>query len=846
MSERQRDTWIDSILDGRYRLDQILGRGGMGKVYLATDLKLDIQVAIKMILQGATATSQDRERFQREMRACVLLQDSRIVKVMDFGFVTPQDSSEETIPFFVMEYVPAPTLAQVLRQQSPLPLSRALRLAHQIAAALQAVHKGVRVQGKRLQFVHRDLKPSNVFVVQDAMGQESIKLADFGLVKLQGDLSLESLTGTGTITGTPRYASPEQLTSSRRVDRRTDLYSWGCLTYEMLTGTNPFRLQEGATLFQWLNAHTHRKPYPFPPSLQIPNTLAQIVLRCLEKEPDSRYASMMELDQALRRAYPDLVDVFEATSPIPQEATSGSQARSGSGSSASTVIELPVPDIPPESTPPPRPSISWSTRGRAGSPPRAQPTPKLPWILLITLSVGSLLGLGLIWRIATARSDGPLQAIRTDPAPSPAPTSAPDPSPEPTPTAAAPTPIPATPTPSPSPAPTVTPSPTPTPIDPVRITQLRKDLELAIKGGDYDQALILVDQLIALDPSSRSDLESYRAQLQAQVDRGTVISPLIPLSFTVTDADYSASLDRLIMISADQNQLHIYDPTTQTDRVVGLNPTPTSISVGPEGRFAAVGHDALISVVDLQQGTVVRTLPLSTQVFDLVFAPNGWILVVPVRDQWVNLYGVQISTGQQVESTGHSIRAGSRIQLHPEGKSVYLANRGLSPSDIEKIDISGSVPVYAYDSPYHGDYPMCGDLWISQDGRRIFTACGHVFRSSSDPEQDMTYAGSLPGVDRIRHLFHSAANGVVWVIPDQSSGSHSENSISPQQVAMIDYQNLTLNGTIPIPHFISKDQAFPAEGRFVFVNGQGDGFYLIVQAEAGAGLLNDYGLMISR
>lgn len=318
-----------------------------------------------------------------------------------------------------------------------------------------------------------------------------------------------------------------------------------------------------------------------------------------------------------------------------------------------------------------------------------------------------------------------------------------------------------------------------------------------------------------------------------------------PLSYRVIDAEYSHTLNRIVMVGDAPNRLHIYNPVDHTTVSVPLPRAPLNVSVGPDGHFAAVGHDALVSYVDLQQGILVKTLDLTAASADIVLAGNGKVYVSPVRDQWAQLRAIDIATNTEVLSTGMSIRAGTVYKLHPDGLSIYGANRGLSPSDIEKINISVHPPAYLYDSPYHGDYAMCGDLWMSEDGRRIFTACGNVFRASSVRSQDMTYNGSLSGsgLNSIRHLTHSAAAGRVLVI---ANNPWMSTAISDDRVSILMYDHLELERTMMLPRFHVNANTYIAHGRFVFANAAGTEFYTVVQADAASGLLNDYGIVRSQ
>lgn len=321
-----------------------------------------------------------------------------------------------------------------------------------------------------------------------------------------------------------------------------------------------------------------------------------------------------------------------------------------------------------------------------------------------------------------------------------------------------------------------------------------------------------------------------------------VDSPIIPLDFTVLDAGYSATLDRIIMLSENPHQLHIYDPITQQDETVSLSRFPNNVSVGPSGEFAAVGHDARISYIDLRNRQVVAMLDVTADVHSIALADNGWVYAAPKRDQWEHLRAVEIATNTEVQSTGNSIYAGSVYKLHPGGQCLYGADRGLSPSDIEKIDISAGEPAYAYDSPYHGDYAMCGDLWMSEDGQRIFTACGNVFRASSNREKDMTYNGKLSRLPKIQYVVHSSAAQRILALP-KAGRSTSEGSVAENSLVIFEYETLNTEAVITLPDFIVNNTPYMSRGRFVFINSLGSEYYVIVEADAESGLLHGFGLV---
>jgi hypothetical protein len=220
------------------------------------------------------------------------------------------------------------------------------------------------------------------------------------------------------------------------------------------------------------------------------------------------------------------------------------------------------------------------------------------------------------------------------------------------------------------------------------------------------------------------------------------------LSHDVVDAEYSAALDAIVMVSAQPtHSLYVYDTATGAEREVRLNRVPTAVSVSLDGQTAAVGHDALITVVELadagQPGAPSPTvLNVSADVFDLVLDGRGFVHAFPRTDQWVEAHSVEIATNIEQLGAG-SLRAGSRAKLHPAGDFVYTADTDLYPSDITKFDIRSGAADRIYDSPYHGEYAMCGSLWLKQDGAVVYTKCGNTFRTSTTQSQDLLYNGRL-------------------------------------------------------------------------------------------------------
>jgi hypothetical protein len=322
--------------------------------------------------------------------------------------------------------------------------------------------------------------------------------------------------------------------------------------------------------------------------------------------------------------------------------------------------------------------------------------------------------------------------------------------------------------------------------------------------------------------------------------------PVTNLAFRILDAEYSKQLDRIIAVSNQpSNQLHIYDPLSGLSSAVSLTAVPTSISISSDGLHAAVGHAGVISYVNLVAETVEKVINTTADAYDIVLAGNEYAYVFPGADQWVQIHCINISNGTETLSPPYNTYEKTSAKLHPSGTSLYAAdNAGISPDDIRKYDISGGTANYLYDSPYHGDYAMCGDLWISEDGLRIFTKCGNVFRSSpnryvsgSIPD-DMSYNGSLSQLSGVTHLSQSsAANQVVAIARPYTT------QVDDTVLQWYDYATLTYLKSVTLPHFLLNNDHFAGHGRFVFFNSLGTKVFVILQADSTSGLLNDYGIV---
>lgn len=271
------------VLADKYRVERVLGAGGMGVVVAAMHLELQELVAVKFLHPEAIESPEAAARFLREARVAVKIRSENVARVIDVGRL------ENGAPYMVMEYLEGEDLAaQVLR--GPLPIESAVDYVIQACSAMGEAHK--------VGVVHRDLKPANLFLVRGSDGTPTIKVLDFGISKLSvPDVSDAGLTKTSTMMGSPYYMSPEQMRSARDVDVRTDVWALGVILFELLTAQNAFggtSLPELVANIMTVGPRSLKELRP-----EIPDGLASVVYRCLQKEPADRFQNVVDLAQAL-------------------------------------------------------------------------------------------------------------------------------------------------------------------------------------------------------------------------------------------------------------------------------------------------------------------------------------------------------------------------------------------------------------------------------------------------------------------------------------------------------------------------------------------------------------------
>ncbi|HEY9871707.1 MAG TPA: protein kinase [Candidatus Obscuribacterales bacterium] len=319
-----------TVIGDRYEITGVIAEGGMGTIFRARHRLMKRTVAIKMLHPQMVSSASTLKRFQQEAEAASSLNHPNILTVFDFGI------SDQGKPYLVMDYLEGTSLAALLEAERRLPVERSLRIFVQACAALAHAHqKGI---------IHRDLKPANIMLVELDGHPDFVKLVDFGIAKLLEPEEGESaqLTKTGEVFGSPLYMSPEQCLGEA-IDRRTDIYSLGCVMYRSLTGVAP---ADGRDVLELMYKHANVMPAGFAdacPELALSEKLESVVFKALAKKPDDRYESMEALKAAL-----ESLEEYQPSGPIPTLAprlTSEIPTSGASTTGAGTKHEITAPQI---------------------------------------------------------------------------------------------------------------------------------------------------------------------------------------------------------------------------------------------------------------------------------------------------------------------------------------------------------------------------------------------------------------------------------------------------------------------------------------------------------------------
>jgi eukaryotic-like serine/threonine-protein kinase len=284
-------TWLGKVVDGRYRVLEVIGRGGMGVVYRVEHLRMGKIAAMKVLHRDLAHDPEIVQRFEREAAAISKLHHPHTVQVFDFG-------NAQGALYLIMEYVHGLDLAHIIQRDGPIPWPRCAPLLAQICGALQEAHE--------LGIVHRDLKPENVLITRTTGGRDYAKVLDFGLAKLDQRGAPTRETERNQIVGTPYYMAPEQIRGDE-VGPRADIYAFGSLMFELLTGQH---LYTGSTAVGVLTKHLTAEPdapSARAPRLGIPTAVDQLCRKALARDPAARWRNAAELGEAIEQVYGDTV-----------------------------------------------------------------------------------------------------------------------------------------------------------------------------------------------------------------------------------------------------------------------------------------------------------------------------------------------------------------------------------------------------------------------------------------------------------------------------------------------------------------------------------------------------------
>jgi len=340
-----------------------------------------------------------------------------------------------------------------------------------------------------------------------------------------------------------------------------------------------------------------------------------------------------------------------------------------------------------------------------------------------------------------------------------------------------------------------------------------------------------------------SDGVNQSAEATASV---TVIQAMLPLELSVVDAEYSHALDRVILVATDPDALHVLDPSTGASTSFPLTAAPTAVGLDPTGLKAMVGHALKLSHVDLSTLEAIGSpYVLTVTAGDVALSPtHAYVFPSDLNDDEIRT--VRLSDGATTLSDVFQMYKDTRARLHPSGTKLYGADNGISPSDIfhYRIDPRTGTASLLRDSPYHGDYEVCGNLWLNHDGAEILTACGYLFRATDEATTDLTHLGQLINEDgsipRVKAASQSPAGGAWAAVPDND---YWDDVVRDIEVQLHDPETFAFLERHPLPPYITDNGLVPSHGRFVFHSADGSRLYVLVQPDPDTAPALGFGLV---
>jgi hypothetical protein len=349
------------------------------------------------------------------------------------------------------------------------------------------------------------------------------------------------------------------------------------------------------------------------------------------------------------------------------------------------------------------------------------------------------------------------------------------------------------------------------------------------------------------------DAGVFFARPDAGSDAGTVVLGTCSsksLSYRPSDVEYSASLDRIVAIAGAPDRLLIQDPHADTATEVALPLSASAVSVAPDGKTAAVAHNAYLSLVDLVAGQVTSTIPTSAGQGDVVLGGNGYAYVFPKSSSSVNIHSVELATKTDHVGKQYAFYSGALVRLHPGGSAIYGIETGSSIYSLKRVDIaSGPAADMIANSPYASDHPACEQVWFTASGDRGFSACGNAFRATPGAMDDMTYAGTLGGsAGRFKWLVHSSVTARIYAIPTASNVYYYPDTpkaaLEERQVRVYTADFLALETSLDVPCLQTTQGKQAVFGKYVFASPKGDELYVIGQLDPAVGAAQDWALAV--
>ncbi len=312
------------------------------------------------------------------------------------------------------------------------------------------------------------------------------------------------------------------------------------------------------------------------------------------------------------------------------------------------------------------------------------------------------------------------------------------------------------------------------------------------------------------------------------------------LSFSVVDAEYDLTNNRIVLVDS-ANKFHYYNPSTNADTSVSLNYSPLNVTVSPDGTKAAVGHNANATLINLPIATIAREVATSMTANDIAMSNTYVYVSNAFAANPYNVRSITFSDGSIVNHSGSSTYP-SFLAYNSAGNSLYLIDYGLSPTDIRKLNTAVNPPTYLYDSIYHGDYLMCGSIWLAKDSSKTFNSCRTVFTVSATQGSDIQYIGTLTSTSLLRITHLNTDTSKVFLIPSNKLFSNSTPDTtkdSSEYIHTYNISNLSFISKKTLPCYTTGVISYKTEGKFIFVNSSSTEYYVIAKPDSTSGNQND-------